>query len=185
MLRFALICTLAVMTAACAQAQAPTPPPARIDSGLLQGAVETLEGEPTIAYKGVPYAAPPVGPLRWKPPQPPAPWTGARSATAFGPVCPQAAGRGVPAGAAQSEDCLTLNIWAPVHAAGPLPVMVWIHGGGDDAGTASQPQFDGAVFARDDVVFVSVDYRLGALGWFAHPALTRRPRRVRRSPTTA
>ena len=169
MLRLALICILAAMAAACAQAQTPALPPLRIDSGLLQGAAE---GD-AIAYKGVPYAAPPVGPLRWKPPQPPAPWTGVRAATVFGAICPQTAGMGVPAVATQSEDCLTLNVWVPAHPTGPAPVMVWIHGGGDDAGTAGQPQFDGAPFARDGIVFVSVEYRLGALGWFAHPALTK------------
>jgi para-nitrobenzyl esterase len=169
MLRLALICTLVVMTAACAKAQTPAPPPLMIDTGLLQGATD---GD-TVAYKGVPYVAPPVGPLRWKPPQPPAPWTGVRAATAFGAICPQGAGMGVPPGAVQSEDCLTLNVWAPAHPAAAAPVMVWIHGGGDDAGAASQPQFDGAPFASDGIVFVSVDYRLGALGWFAHPALTK------------
>jgi para-nitrobenzyl esterase len=169
MLRLALICTFVALAAACAKAQTPAPPPVRIDAGLLQGAAD---GD-TVAYEGVPYAAPPVGRLRWKPPQPSAPWTGVRPATAFGPICPQTAGMGVPAGAVQSEDCLTLNVWAPAHPAGPAPVMVWIHGGGDDAGTASQPQFDGAPFASDGIVFVSVDYRLGALGWFAHPALTK------------
>ncbi len=166
MLRPLLVCFLSAMMASCARAD---PAPVRIESGLLQGAAD---GD-SIAYKGVPYAAPPIGPLRWRPPQPPAPWAGVRQASSFGPVCPQAAGRGVPPGATQSEDCLTLNVWAPAHPAGPAPVMVWLHGGGDDAGAASQPQFDGAVFARDGIVFVSVDYRLGALGWFAHPALTR------------
>ncbi len=141
----------------------------RVESGDIHGAA----GEEAIAFKGIPYAAPPVGPLRWKPPQPPVPWTGVREASAFGPVCPQAPGIGVPAGAVMSEDCLTLNVWAPLKSQGPAPVMVWLHGGGDDAGAASQPQFDGAVFARDGIVFVSVDYRLGVLGWFAHPALTR------------
>jgi para-nitrobenzyl esterase len=171
MLRFALICAVAAMTAACARAEppaAPPPPPVRIDSGLLLGAAEAG----SVAYKGVPYAAPPVGPLRWKPPQPPTPWSGVRAATGFGAICPQGQGRNLPASAVQSEDCLTLNVWAPPHAAA-APVMVWLHGGGDDAGTASQPQFDGAVFANDGIVFVSVEYRLGALGWFAHPALTR------------
>jgi para-nitrobenzyl esterase len=169
MLRLALISALAAMTAACADAQTPAPPPVKIDAGPLQGAAD---GD-SVAYKGVPYAAPPVGPLRWRPPQPPARWTGVRPATAFGAICPQNAGMGVPPGAAQSEDCLTLNVWAPAHSTRAAPVMVWLHGGGDDSGTASQPQFGGATFAHDGIVFVSLDYRLGALGWFAHPALTK------------
>jgi para-nitrobenzyl esterase len=144
-------------------------PPVRIESGLLQG---VREGD-AVAYKGVPYAAPPVGPLRWRPPQPAARWPGVREASEFGAVCPQGANRGRPAGAKESEDCLTLNVWTPARPAGAAPVMVWLHGGGDDQGAASQPQFDGAPFARDGVVFVSVEYRLGVLGWFAHPALTR------------
>ena len=147
-------------------------PPAdvvRVQSGALHGMVV----DDAVAFEGIPYAAPPVGALRWRPPQPPANWSGGREATAFGPVCPQTAGFALPAGAVQSEDCLTLNVWKPPKSVGAAPVMVWLHGGGDDAGTASQPQFDGAVFARDGIVFVSVEYRLGALGWFAHPALSR------------
>ncbi|HEY2707825.1 MAG TPA: carboxylesterase family protein [Caulobacteraceae bacterium] len=170
MLKFVTLCLAMALTAACARAETPPPTPVKIESGLLQG-VATDAG--TVAYKGVPYAAAPVGPLRWRPPQPMPAWTGVRSAVGFGPVCPQTPGLGVPAIAVQSEDCLFLNVWAPSPPARPAPVMVWIHGGGDDGGTATQPQFDGAPFARDGIVFVSVDYRLGALGWLAHPALTR------------
>jgi para-nitrobenzyl esterase len=161
-----------IVLACAAAAAARAEPPAdvvRIGSGALHG----VAGDGSVAFKGIPYAAPPVGPLRWRPPQPPAPWSGVREATAFRPVCPQTPGFALPADAVQSEDCLTLNVWTPLHLHARAPVMVWLHGGGDDAGTASQPQFDGAVFARDGIVFVSVDYRLGALGWFAHPALTR------------
>jgi len=162
-----LMLFLALAGAACAD---PAPPPVRIDSGALQGVLS----DGVVSYKGIPFAAPPVGPLRWRPPQPPAPWTGVRDASSFGPICPQSGNFGTPAGAVQSEDCLTLNVWTPAAPPPrPAPVMVWIHGGGDDSGTAHQPQFDGASFARDGIVFVSVDYRLGALGWFAHPALTR------------
>jgi para-nitrobenzyl esterase len=131
----------------------------------------------SVAFKGVPYAAPPVGDLRWAPPQPPAPWTGVRDATRFGPVCPQSVNGGIPKTAVQSEDCLTLNIWRPRDGTAKAPVLVWLHGGGDVTGAASESRFDGASFARDGVVFVSVDYRLGALGWFAHPALTRASKR--------
>jgi para-nitrobenzyl esterase len=166
MLRLALLALISALTSGLASAQTP---PVRIDSGLLQG----VQDGGAVAYKGVPYAAPPLGPLRWRPPQPVAAWTGVRDAANFGPVCPQAPGLGVPASVPQSEDCLTLNVWAPAHAVRGAPIMVWLHGGGDDGGTARQPQFDGAVFARDGIVFVSVDYRLGALGWFAHPVLSR------------
>jgi para-nitrobenzyl esterase len=169
MLRFALLAVLLFLPLAAAYA-APGPLPVRVETGALQGAPE---GDSAIAYKGVPFAAPPVGPLRWRPPQPAARWTGVRDATQFGAVCPQTPGRGVPPGATQSEDCLFLNIWAPSAAHHDAPVMVWIHGGGDENGAASQPQYDGAPFARDGIVFVSIAYRLGPLGWFAHPALTR------------
>jgi para-nitrobenzyl esterase len=141
---------------------------AHVDGGRLRGHAEG----PAIAFKGIAYAAPPVGTLRWAPPRAPAPWDGVKDAGAFGPVCPQKVGPRGPA-LAQSEACLTLNVWRPASVSTAAPVMVWLHGGGDVAGTASQPQFDGAPFARDGVVFVSVEYRLGALGWFAHPGLTR------------
>ena len=169
MLRLVLVCAVLAMAATCA----PGASRRRRRSGSTPVCSRAPSEGDAVAYRGVPYAAPPVGALRWKPPQPAAPWTGVRPATAFGAICPQTARMGTPAGAAQSEDCLTLNVWAPVKAVHGAPVMVWIHGGGDDSGTASQPQFDGAPFARDGVVFVSVEYRLGALGWFAHPALTR------------
>jgi para-nitrobenzyl esterase len=141
----------------------------RVQEGSLRG----LAHGPATAFKGIPYAAPPVGDLRWAPPQPPRPWRGVREATRFRAVCPQPPNRGLPKDAVQSEDCLTLNVWRPRDGTGKAPVLVWIHGGGDVTGSASAPEFDGAAFARDGVVFVSVQYRLGALGWFAHPALTR------------
>jgi para-nitrobenzyl esterase len=167
MLRLILICAVLAAAAVCANAE---PAPARIDSGRLQG----VPGEQgVVVYKGVPYAEPPVGPRRWRPPAPVPPWSGVRAATAFGSICPQNPGLATPAGATQSEDCLYLNVWAPPRQDAPAPVMVWIHGGGDDTGTATQPQFDGTPFAKDGIVFVSLDYRLGPLGWFAHPALTK------------
>src|ERR1700742_3354377 len=103
MLRLVLACAVLAMAAG---VRADPPAPVRTDAGSLQGAPD---GD-SIAYKGIPYAAPPVGPLRWKPPQPVAAWTGVRPATAFGAICPQNAGMGTPAGAVQSEDCLTLNV---------------------------------------------------------------------------
>ena len=127
------------------------------------------------SFKGLPFAAPPVGKLRWMPPQPVSAWTGVRDATKFGAVCPQpvtgTAGGGISATMVQSEDCLTLNIFAP-SGAKSAPVMVWLHGGGHRIGASSIPYYDGTSFAKRGVVLVAVNYRLGPLGYFAHPALT-------------
>ncbi len=138
-------------------------------AGLADGGVE--------AFRGIPFAAPPVGPLRWRPPAAPAAWAAKRDASADGPACPQVVypdGRYNGGGYAgpTSEDCLNLNIWAPAGAR-HAPVMVWIFGGGNTAGANSIAPNDGRFFARDGVVLVTVNYRLGALGWFAHPALTK------------
>ncbi len=149
---------------------------ARTTAGAIQG-VSTAEGGQRV-FKGVPYAAPPVGPLRWTPPQPVSPWTGVRKADAFGPQChqPQIFGDIVfdrPA----SEDCLYLNLWTPARlqddAAPPakLPVMVWIHGGGYQAGASHEPRHDGTRLAGKGVVLVTINYRLGVFGFFSHPAL--------------
>lgn len=137
-----------------------------------------LLGESAAAvrvFKGIPFAAPPVGALRWRAPQPAAHWRGTRDARLWGPVCPQPTAPGmnsVPAGQRMSEDCLYLNVWAPAGATGRAPVMVWIHGGALVMGAGSFPEFDGSAFARDGVVLVTLNYRLGALGFFAHRALT-------------
>ena len=148
-------------------------PRATIDTGTLVG---TVEG-PARIFRAIPYAAPPVGPLRWRPPAAPAPWKVERVATADGPACLQAVypgGRPNLGGYAGrvSEDCLTLDVFAPLRAA-RAPVLVWIFGGGNVAGADSIPPNDGRFFARDGVVMVAMNYRLGALGFFAHPALTR------------
>lgn len=139
--------------------------------GPVQGAAI---GETGIrVFKGLPFAAPPVGSLRWKAPQPPAPWTEVRDATAFGPACTQAAIYGDISFKEKSEDCLTLNIWTPAKPGQRLPVMVWIHGGGFAAGGGSEPRHDGEAFARKGVVLVTINYRLGVFGFFAHPELTK------------
>lgn len=137
-------------------------------SGVLQGKV--------AVYRGIPFAAPPVDELRWRAPRPPAHWQGIRQADTFSPACWQsleyckAVGGGDPG--QFSEDCLYLNIWTPARRdAEPLPVMVWLHGGGYTIGAGSLPPYDGAAFASRDVVLVTVNYRLGHLGFFAHPAL--------------
>jgi carboxylesterase type B len=136
---------------------------AQTTSGTVGGTVRYVR-----SFKGIPFAAPPVGPLRWKPPQPPAPWTGVRNATAFGPECTQAAPPGVPNG----EDCLTLNVWTPGVRGEHVPVMVYIFGGGFAVGSASSPTFDGTALARHGVMLVTVNYRLNVFGFLAHPALT-------------
>jgi len=146
-----------------------------IDSGIVEG---TASADGKIReFKGIPYAAPPVGALRWKPPQPVASWTGVRQAVDFGPRCMQ--GRiyddMVFRDKGPSEDCLYLNVWTPAapEATDKLPVMVWIHGGGFVAGASSEPRQDGENLARKGVIVVSMNYRLGAFGFLAHPDLTR------------
>ena len=135
-----------------------------VSGGQIRGVLVDTHPQ-IIAFKGVPFAAPPVGQLRWRPPAPVVAWTGVRDATKAGAACPQ---RGGPP--AQNEDCLFLNVWAPREAARPLPVMVWIHGGGFRGGTGGST--NGAPLASKDVVVVSVNYRLNVFGFFAHPALT-------------
>lgn len=141
----------------------------RTESGLLSG----TDGDGIRVYKGVPFAAPPVGERRWRPPEPAAPWEGIREATAFGPDCPQELRPGSRAGRID-EDCLALNIWTPARAADEaLPVMVWFYGGSFLFGSASDIRFDGEAFARKGVVLVTAAYRVGLFGYLAHPGLTR------------
>ena len=140
-------------------------------SGRLSGT--TVEG--VTAFKGLPFAKPPVGPLRWRAPQPLPAWSGVRVADSTGPACPQHAPKGWGRDPRQSENCLYLNIWRPASAgaASRLPVMVWIYGGAFIVGDSANRIYDGAQLARDGVVVVNFNYRLGRLGWFALPALTR------------
>ncbi|SDC82681.1 para-nitrobenzyl esterase [Sphingomonas sp. YR710] len=142
-------------------------PVVTIDTGTLRG-TETATAN---VFKGIPFAVPPVGPLRWTSPMRPVAWSGERDASAFGPRCIQAVGmtRGT---TPQSEDCLTVNVWVPKLESGGRPVMVWIYGGSYLTGEGSDPVFDGSAFARDGIVLVTFNYRLGGLGFFAHPALT-------------
>ncbi len=140
------------------------------NSGEAAGVVR----DGVAAWLGLPYAAPPVGDLRWRAPQPPAPWEGVRPATGFGPDCLQVpvASDAAPVGTEPAEDCLYLNLWRPAaEAEAPLPVLVWIHGGGYVNGGASPAVYDGAALARRGLVVVSLNYRLGRFGFFAHPAL--------------
>lgn len=142
-------------------------------AGVVAGApADGDDGLPTVrVWKGIPYAAPPVGPLRWQPPQPPAAWAGVRPAVAFAPDCPQAP-MAASRASATGEDCLGLNVWAPV-ASEPLPVMVWIHGGGFAGGSGADVRSEGTRLARQGVVVVSFNYRVGIYGFLAHPALSR------------
>jgi para-nitrobenzyl esterase len=124
-------------------------------------------------FKGIPYAAPPVGELRWKEPRPAAAWDGVRDATEFGRQCFQGSiFADITFPQPPSEDCLTVNVWTPAGAA-RLPVMVWIHGGGFQAGAGPEPRHDGDAFARKGVVLVTLNYRLGVFGFLSHPDLTR------------
>ncbi len=142
------------------------------DTGRLKGAASGGG----VAFKGIPFAAPPVGALRWRAPQPAAAWSGVRPATSYGSDCMQLPfpGDAAPLGVPPAEDCLYANVWAPeAPAAAKLPVLVWIYGGGFVNGGSSPAVYDGSAFARRGLVFVSFNYRLGRFGFFAHPALTR------------
>jgi len=157
----------ALSSAAAAQAQ-----PVRLKAGPVEGTTENGLG----VYKGIPFAAPPVGALRWRPPQPVKPWTQVRAATKFADACPQdrnmLAFMGM-GGLGVSEDCLYLNVWTPAHTPGEkLPVMVWIYGGGFSSGATGAPLYDGSVLARHGVIVVTIAYRVGAFGFMAHPQLS-------------
>jgi para-nitrobenzyl esterase len=146
----------------------------RTANGVLEGVI-SADGK-VRTFKGIPYAAPPVGPLRWKPPQPAAPWTGVRKAAEYGPRCMQAPiyADMIFHDAGPSEDCLYLNLWMPAAPAqAKLPVMVWIYGGGFAAGASSEPRQDGGNLSKKGVLVVSMNYRLGIFGFFSHPELAR------------
>jgi para-nitrobenzyl esterase len=151
-----------------AMAFAAIPEPVRIDTGLITGTATT--SDEVRAFKGIPYAAPPVGDLRWKVPQPAARWDGVRKAEQFGPVCMQ--GRGGGNGPAPSEDCLYINVWTGAKAANEMrPVILWTYGGGFTGGSGSEPRYDGEMLARKGAVVVTYNYRLGVFGFLAHPEL--------------
>jgi para-nitrobenzyl esterase len=143
----------------------------KIDTGRLKGV--RIDG--VTAFKGIPFAQPPVGDLRWMPPQPLKPWTGTRQATDYASDCMQLPfpSDAAPLGTKPAEDCLYSNVWRPTHGGKKLPVMVWIYGGGFVNGGSSPAVYAGTEFARRGVVFVSFNYRLGRFGFFAHPALTK------------
>ena len=139
------------------------------DKGLVTG----VAADGVESFKGIPFAAPPVGDLRWRAPQPAEAWKGVKAADKYGPGCMQILRDGSLTGNPDSvsEDCLTLNVFRPAGAAKNLPVMVWIYGGGLSSGAGGLPVHEGAAFAKGGVILVHFNYRLGRLGFFAHPAL--------------
>ena len=165
-LRLALIALAFAGTAAFAEAPLVDAP-----AGAARG---TTDGTVRV-FKGLPYARPPVQGLRWRPPVPLARWSGERAATDFGPACMQPQGRTASVYSNDpmpvSEDCLTLNVWTPANAK-RAPVLVWIHGGALVTGSSREPLYDGRRLAERGVIVVSINYRLGVLGWFAHPWLS-------------
>jgi len=148
--------------------------PVRIDSGLVSGLAACDKGDVRV-YKGIPFAAPPVGDFRWREPQPVKPWDRVRECKEYGPWCPQPRSMvGFESGNEFSEDCLYLNIWTPAKSAKEkLPVMVWIHGGGCTTGSGATKTYDGTKLAQNRVVVVTINYRLGPFGYFAHPLLSK------------
>ena len=146
-------------------------PTVSVQSGILSG---VREGGLNV-FKGVPYAAPPIGEARWKPPGEPVAWSGTRQATEYGASCPQPGVRYSTIYSFElekfSEDCLTLNIWAPADATN-VPVFFWIHGGANLRGSSQEPLYDGARLAETGIIVVTVNYRLGILGFLAHPELS-------------
>ncbi len=176
--RLLLVVFLAAMLSACS-----IPPRQQVTSNdTVSERVQTVAGplrgalsERVLTYKGIPYAAPPVGPLRWRPPQPVSAWSEDYQALAFAANCAQANWRNPEALAdGSSEDCLYLNLWVPAatQSQAKLPVMVWIHGGAFVFGSGSGPATFGEQFARQGVILVTFNYRLGRLGHFAFPALS-------------
>lgn len=161
-----LLSVLSSLFTGCGSAQVPV---VGLDSGKVSGAaVSGLD-----RYLGIPYAAPPMGELRWRPPQPVESWEGVKSCTKVGPDCPQIALVPKKKPQPQSEDCLYLNVWTPAKKADEkLPVMFWIHGGAYQLGSGGSPLYDGEKLAKRGVVVVTINYRLGPLGFLSHPLLT-------------
>ncbi len=177
-----VIAAIALLLAGCAQAPAPAllgNPVLDIEGGRIQGVESSIEG--VYVYKGIPFAAPPVGELRWKAPQPVVPWEGVKVADTFGPGAMQAPHDASNPWTSEfywedpefSEDCLYLNVWtpAPGQTDRKLPVAMWIHGGAYTGGWGYEPEFDGKVWAQKGVILVTVNYRLGIFGFMNHPLL--------------
>ena len=148
----------------------------KLDTGLISGIRISEAGKEVYFYSGIPYAAPPVGDLRWKPPQPPAPWSGVRECVKYSLQPAQLPDPNIPKDAqrvASSEDCLYLNVMTPAEkSAEKLPVMVWFHGGGLRYGSGNWSLYNSPPLVNHGVVLVSVNTRLGVLGLFCHPLLS-------------
>jgi para-nitrobenzyl esterase len=172
MKKFIAVFILLITLSAHAQ-QAENTPKVTTVNGIVRG---VTEGDVSI-FKGIPFAAPPVGEFRWRPPQPVKNWSGELDVSKFGSNCAQFGWGAKPGTIAEgsSEDCLYLNIWKPLNSTpkSKLPVMVWIHGGGFTGGSGSSPQNFGHELTRNGVILVNINYRLGRLGYFAHPALSK------------
>ena len=179
----ALIIGGSILVAACGSEPASAPEPVvepgqvTVAEGVAAG-VPSDRGPSVWVYRGLPFAAPPVGDLRWRPPEPPSGWTGVRDASAAGPSCIQANTQAsnaafYDAGVEEtSEDCLYLNVWTAASSGNALPVLVWIHGGGLRIGNGADSSYDGAALAGRGAVVVTINYRMGALGYLAHPLLS-------------
>ncbi len=178
MIRVILIVLAASLGACAGPASSPAESGAIVNlpAGELEG---RIEGDVRV-FRGIPYAMPPVGAARWKPPAPMPRWNGTRKAAEFGPRCvyPKSTVKTIYSAdpVPMSEDCLTLNVWAPAGATKNehgAPVFVWIHGGALWAGSSNEPLYDGRRMAERGILVVSINYRLGPLGWLAHPELSR------------
>lgn len=169
MLRLMLLST-ALLSATAATAQDASPV-VREQNGSVRG----VDQDGVISWKAIPFAAPPIGPLRWRAPQPPATWTDVRDGSQYSHDCMQKpfGGDAAPLGTEPAEDCLYANVWRPANAPAKLPVIVWIYGGGFVNGGASPPTYAGANMAKQGVMFVSFNYRVGRFGTFAFPQLTK------------
>ncbi len=167
----ALILLATIMVSCSAPESASLKDPIKIDTGLISGKVAGDKQDVRV-YMGVPYAAPPIGNLRWKPPQPAASWQGVKECVEPGPAPLQWAIMGHPK--ATSEDCLYLNVWTPAtQTTDKLPVMVWFYGGAFEFGDSASPYYDGTNIARHGVIMVTVNYRIGVPGYLAHPLLSK------------
>ncbi len=165
---------LCALLGATATSRAAIPLEVKIDSGRIAGTAG--DSAEVRVFKGIPYAAAPVGANRWREPQPVAAWDGVKQATAFGPRCMQGGPGGANAGSAPppSEDCLYLNVWTTATSAQERrPVMLWLYGGGFFGGAGSEPRYGGEGLAKKGAVVVTINYRLGSLGFFAHPDLSK------------
>ena len=167
------VALLLLFAASMAHALKPPPPRVQLADGWIEGKHASANGVVLDEFQGIPYAAPPLGALRWQPPQPLNTWSDVRQAKHFGPRCMQLPlfGDMVFRSRGMSEDCLYLNIWKPAHASGKLPVLVYFFGGGFVAGDGSENRYDGASLASKGIVTITVNYRLGVFGFFALPAL--------------